>query len=382
MNNAYCYYTPLGLARQIMELIPQKQYTNAIDICCGSWNLLRAAKEKLPNLKCTGVDVDNNVASFAGDSNFILCDGRSFALNEYEKNQRYDLVLSNPPFGSLEKRNRVFEECSINLPELSILHCRYEHEMMLANVLLSNVDGVLVAILPITFVTGESSQKTRTRLATKFNLNAIIELPEDTFGKGNIKACALILERNEPTPKIQDTMYYLCKKEKWSFSTKGILTYEAICEGEWSIESLKLNGQNEQPLEESPNIIRGNIDSTYFNKRGEVIYHCSSIFINGHWVPGQRHFSYSKAQKTGRFLDKVEYGDILINRIGKHAGYWCIVKNDAAPITDCIIAIRKPSGNTIRKLLAYTNNGRLKIPMRGTTTRFITKQDIENIVLF
>lgn len=55
----YNYYTPIELAALLLELIPQKaSISSAIDICCGSWNLLAAAKRHYPEVKITGVDID------------------------------------------------------------------------------------------------------------------------------------------------------------------------------------------------------------------------------------------------------------------------------------------------------------------------------------
>ena len=54
----YNYYTPIELAALLLELIPQKaSISSAIDICCGSWNLLAAAKRHYPEVKITGVDI-------------------------------------------------------------------------------------------------------------------------------------------------------------------------------------------------------------------------------------------------------------------------------------------------------------------------------------
>ena len=48
----YNYYTPIELAALLLELIPQKaSISSAIDICCGSWNLLAAAKRHYPEVK-------------------------------------------------------------------------------------------------------------------------------------------------------------------------------------------------------------------------------------------------------------------------------------------------------------------------------------------
>ena len=41
----YKFYTPPEVAECLMTVLPEKKYKNVIDICCGSWNLLKAANK-------------------------------------------------------------------------------------------------------------------------------------------------------------------------------------------------------------------------------------------------------------------------------------------------------------------------------------------------
>lgn len=54
----YDYYTPVELARCILKLLPNMEVRTMVDICCGSWNLLSAAKELYVNAYAVGVDVE------------------------------------------------------------------------------------------------------------------------------------------------------------------------------------------------------------------------------------------------------------------------------------------------------------------------------------
>lgn len=37
----YIYYTPIDLARAIIAIIPEIKIESIIDICCGSWKLIK-----------------------------------------------------------------------------------------------------------------------------------------------------------------------------------------------------------------------------------------------------------------------------------------------------------------------------------------------------
>ena len=105
----YTYYTPIYLARAILDIIPEIKIRSIIDICCGSWNLLYAGMEKYPEAVITGVDVDKESEKHKIEkANFNFMDGREFAKNEYNEGKTYDLILSNPPFGLISDNERKY----------------------------------------------------------------------------------------------------------------------------------------------------------------------------------------------------------------------------------------------------------------------------------
>jgi len=118
----YNYYTPIELAALLLELIPQKaSISSAIDICCGSWNLLAAAKRHYPEVKITGVDIDPAAhAHCIEGATFVCDDGRSFANRQEKAKQTYDLVLSNPPFGPLSKKKKKYKTAYIKANDLNL----------------------------------------------------------------------------------------------------------------------------------------------------------------------------------------------------------------------------------------------------------------------
>ena len=119
----YNYYTPIELAALLLELIPQKaSISSAIDICCGSWNLLAAAKRHYPEVKITGVDIDPAAhAHCIEGATFVCDDGRSFANRQEKAKQTYDLVLSNPPFGPLSKKKKKYRNANADETTQNIL---------------------------------------------------------------------------------------------------------------------------------------------------------------------------------------------------------------------------------------------------------------------
>lgn len=359
----YIYYTPKELALKIMELIEDRPYKNVIDICCGSWNLLHAAQEKLKCQFITGVDVDSSVKRYKKPSDKVFVeDGREYALRIYKK-KKYDLVLSNPPFGLLVDNDRIMKTKLLNHKYAPMLTKRFESEMLVANMLLMKKEGVLVVILPQTFVFGVSNLNIRKEIAKEFHIDAIIKLPEGTFKKNDIRTCVVIMQKAK---RQKSTTYYVATYDnKWNIKQYGEINYETIAMGNWNFDS------NNMKINSNYKIFRGVICSSKFEEGGKnKIFHCSSVIQNNRWKPLEMETNEMLGNKV------TEAGDVLVNRIGKKAGYWCICNKTGYSISDCVIVIKSLSVKDIEWLNINSIKGRLNIPVRGVATQYITENDI------
>ena len=97
------FYTPLDIANLLIGQLKVEYPKSAVDICCGSHNLLSSAKQRWPNTKYVGVDI---IEHYANGVECIKSDGRKFAL---EHPNKFQLVLANPPFGYVNKKQEYPE---------------------------------------------------------------------------------------------------------------------------------------------------------------------------------------------------------------------------------------------------------------------------------
>ena len=371
--NDYNYYTPFELAALLLELIPQKtSISNVIDICCGSWNLLAAAKRHYPESKITGVDIDPTACNHCIEGATFVCDdGRSFANRQEKAKQTYDLVLSNPPFGPLPKKKKKYRKTGNILTTSK----RYEAELLWANLKLMHTGSFLIIILPSTYMDGSSYIEYRKWLALNYNIHAIVKLPSNTFDKAILNTVAIILQKVDPDSThanaTETSVYQAHYNLKWSIKPAFSITSKRILDGTWN--------NNPRPIAEDQHlqIYRGSISSKYFSKAGDTVLHCSSTFINDSWTPGVRYCTGIKASQR-KHLD---YGDIVINRIGRCAGYWNVYTGMQKLISDCLIVIKEPSNATVETLKNHSKNGRLQIPLRGVSAPYVTIEDIRLLLL-
>ena len=218
----YKFYTPPMLAECLMKLLPKRTYCNIIDICCGSWNLLDAARKQFGPAHYVGVDIDEKAgANCFANANFLCEDGRKFAIKEKKK---YDLILSNPPFGYLKENERLFKGMEIENIK-GLINKRYENEMMQANLLLADKEGVLLFILPATFFEGESYLTIRSELCKSYTVHSIVKLPIETFGSSKISTYALIMSNSGKQKQRAQLVGVICKDGVWTVDDKKYISY-------------------------------------------------------------------------------------------------------------------------------------------------------------
>jgi len=71
-------------------------------------------------------------------------------------------------------------------------------------------------------------------------------------------------------------------------------------------------------------------------------------------------------------------GDIIINRIGKNAGYWTKYSGEKQLVSDCLIVIR--GGKQLEEFLTcHSVEGRLVVPIRGVATKYISISDLTSL---
>lgn len=368
MNNKYNYYTPTGLAKELIQLLPHSFKPSSVgDICCGTWNLLRIAHDAFPNASIVGVDTDDNSSRgripFAS---FHKQDGRDFVAKMLEQNIRFDFLLSNPPFGALSKKQKKY---SIDT-ECITLQNRYESELLYANYLLLNDNGILLIILPVTYAKGMMYKKYRIWIAQHFDVLQIVSLPVDAFGSKQLHTVALVLKKTS-APKDLPTQFLTAThhSKKWDIIKEHTSSRSEIASGNWFGEEVKSN--------RTITVYRGNISSHYFAESGTPILHCSSNVNHGKWEPSIRKCNGIKPAQE----KYAESGDVLINRIGKHAASWSEYAGDKCLISDCLYVIKKPDEYVIQKLSQASINGVLQIPRLGVATPYITLGDIRQILL-
>ena len=340
------FYTPPQIANSLINELSIPEPQKIVDICCGSCNLLVAAKNKWPKAKLYGVDVSEHYC--AENVVFEKKDGRKFAI-EYP--HEFPLVVANPPFDYVENKEQ-FPDLFINeFKEAST--SRLEVEMLIANLKLLQPNGVLLVILPSSFVEAETHRKIRKIIANNYYVKSIIKLDETTFGASKINSYALIIHnesQNNRNARIGNSVDNCI-----SYTTH--ISSNDLKEGQWTLYN---KSDNTFLL----NIKRGNISSSSFITRGQPILHTAKYRTD--WSPSKRYIS-KKITPTVF----AESGDIIVSRIGKSAGQWCVYNGEKIAISDCLYRIKDPDKAIFNRI----KGRRFDRDLKGVATRYITISD-------
>lgn len=346
------YYTPLSIAQLLIKQLNIGTPKKIVDICCGSCNLLNAAKQRWRNAALFGADIANHNVS---DVIFENVDGREYALNH---KKAFPLVLANPPFDYLETKNeypQLFEA-----PFETYNSSRLEIEMLIANLLMLQDGGTLLIIMPSSFVEGETHNSAREIIAKNYQVQKVIELDESTFGASHIHSYALIIKNRICKRYTCELMF--AEKRDQNFTLRSIkkMTSSDLIKGFWT-------GKSATRQEITIDIKRGNISSASFQENGQPILHTSKLSAS--WAPSIRYIDKKIVANA-----YAEAGDIVVSRIGKSAGQWCVHSGKKTPISDCLYRIKDPMGKIYEKIQGKTFDKKL----RGVATQYITMRDFES----
>ena len=250
-GNAAEYYTPRPVTRFMTERVDPELGESVLDPACGTGGFLSDTIEHLKEDVDSVKDLDKLQATIRGIekkplphslalTNLILHEieapqirrDNSLAtpLKNYERKDKVDVILTNPPFGGTEQKG-----IERNFP--SQYQTRETADLFLALVFrrLKEDTGRAAIVLPDGFLFGEGV-KTRLKetLLNDFNLHTIVRLPKGVFAPyTDINTNLLFFDVNGPTEEVWYYEHPLPEGYKKYTKTKPIKFEEFDAEAEW-----------------------------------------------------------------------------------------------------------------------------------------------------
>ena len=222
-GNAGEFYTPRAVTDFMAEMIQPKLGEQVADFACGTGGFLTSALKILETRVNTVEDQQKYNNSIYGiekkafpymlcATNMLLHDienpniihDNSFnrKVKEYRDDEKYDVVLMNPPYGGSEKKS-----IQNNFPR--DLRSSETADLFMSVIMYRlKKDGRAAVILPDGFLFGTDNIKSniKTKLMNEFNLHTIIRLPPSVFSPyTSISTNILFFDNNGKT---DETWFY------------------------------------------------------------------------------------------------------------------------------------------------------------------------------
>lgn len=197
-GNAGEYYTPRAVTEFMAQMISPKLGEKIADFACGTGGFLTSVlnildgqvknvsdresynntiygieKKALPYLLCITNMLLHDI------ENPLIIHGNSLEKNvrEYEDDEKFDVILMNPPYGGNEK-----DSVKINFP--SELRSSETADLFMTLIMFRlNRNGRCAIILPDGFMFGSDNAKTaiKSKLLSEYNLHTVIRMPKSVF---------------------------------------------------------------------------------------------------------------------------------------------------------------------------------------------------------
>lgn len=170
--------TPNSIAILVAHLANRNQALNAIDICCGTGNILYYLQNTIDDL--TGVEIVDNIALltsyFIPDLHIITDD-----TFKYPFSKKYDLVVGNIPWGMKVEYNGK--------------RISGEEAFIRKAVDLCTESGEVILLVPYTVLVSSQFQQLRQDFNSK--LKEIVSLPAGAIRNTAVKTALLVLGNNK-----------------------------------------------------------------------------------------------------------------------------------------------------------------------------------------
>ena len=220
-GNAGEYYTPRAVTEFMVDIVNPQLGETVLDPACGTGGFLVNAIKRLKNQVKTPEDDQILQKSIHGvekkplphmlamtnmmlhgidvPANIRHDNTLKRSLISYDRKDRVDCIVTNPPFGGMEE-----DGIEQNFPRKYQTRETADLFMALIMHLLKPDGGRAAIILPDGFLFGEGVKTTlKKELLTEFNLHTIVRLPNGVFSPyTGIKTNLLFFEKGTPTKQV------------------------------------------------------------------------------------------------------------------------------------------------------------------------------------
>jgi adenine-specific DNA-methyltransferase len=345
------YFTPHNIIKEsfdiILDTIEKKnlKINTILEPSCGSCEYINFIDKSMKNVDICGIEYNSTIYDNIKNLNFI---NNVKIVNDdflkFNKNNMYDLIIGNPPYYVLPKKNveKIYLKYFDGRPNIFIL-------FIIKSLMLLNNNGILSFVLPKNFLNCLYYDKLRKHIFDNYKIIDIFECSSEKFIETEQETIIFILQKN--TNNKNNMLYCLEINGYTIFNTKdNIIKIKNIYKNSNTLDKLNFNvGVGNVVWNQVKDILTDDINET------RLIY--SSDIINNTLTLKKYKDKYKK-----NFIKKNGNNDtiLVVNRgygKGKYNFNYCIIDtNQKYLIENHLIVIKYKGQITKTELIkAYTN---------------------------
>jgi tRNA1(Val) A37 N6-methylase TrmN6 len=191
------YFTPPNTIRNNLQYIEpfMNNVKTVLEPSCGSCEYITALQERYDTIRITGIEYNDtifeSIKSLETDT-LQLIHGDFL---QYETNTTYDLIIGNPPYFVMKKKDvpESYYEYFEGRPNIFIL-------FLIKALRLLNENGILSFVLPRNFLNCLYYDKTRKYILDNVHIITILEC-DDSYMETKQDTIILILQHKTPEPE-------------------------------------------------------------------------------------------------------------------------------------------------------------------------------------
>lgn len=372
-------YTPNSVAELMSKIGLLFNPSTILDPACGVGNIISYFDS---GEKVTGYEIQRDYAGIAKLLNTkaeIICAD----FLKTESDDKYDLIISHFPMGRMNDKFNSYQN--------------YELAFFDKGLSLLSETGVMVAIVPNSFLVGSQSSSLKEKVRTNYSLEMIINLPRDILPYTYIETSIIVIKNAVQRDHVFLTSYgslneivdsYLKGKgEIWVPKASLKLRWDQhFYNPRFNFIEEKLKGRVYKFLSEIAEVTDGyRIKTNQKKMTGNFLVYSNKNIQDGKFIETENdnYIDYCNEQK---FRDSIlQEGDIVVNKIFNNRKVYIYKKDDPpAIVTHNFFIIRSKENEYIKKYLSSKSGQEfLKLQMDrksgGATIPSISKQNFLRI---
>jgi len=232
-KNNGIYFTPPSCVMNNIKLLEPylKKNAKVLEPSCGSCEYITALHNLYPNLFITGIEYNKIIYESINHLNNSKINIINDDYLKYEMKEEYDLIIGNPPYYVMKKKNveKDYYKYFEGRPNIFIL-------FIIKSLKLLNNNGILSFILPKNFLNCLYYNKTREYIDKNFQILNIVECSQDRYLETEQDTIILIIQKT----KNLDNRQFILKINNYTiFITKhNNEQIKNLCESSVSLASL------------------------------------------------------------------------------------------------------------------------------------------------